>query len=110
MEIRQTREGSVNIIELEGRLDAVTSPELEDKVFSLMETGEKDFLFDFSRLDYISSAGLRVLLLAAKKTEPAGGRVVLSSLKEPIQEIFNVSGFSRIFSIYSSRGEAFKNF
>ena len=61
---------------------------------------------NLSRLDYVSSAGLRVFLVASKRLTPAGGKVVLCSLQEPVKQVFDIVGFYSIFSILNSKDEA----
>ena len=67
MKIQDHKVGAVVVVEVEGRLDSVTSSELEKEILSLLQSGESNLLIDFAGLDYISSAGLRVLLMAAKR-------------------------------------------
>jgi len=106
MKIKEIKNGSILILELHGRLDASTSGMLEKNIMELLERGEKYFLFDFSRLAYISSAGLRILLMAAKKTNGIGGKVALSCLEEHVKEVFDIAGFTAIFPICSTREDA----
>lgn len=108
MEIYESKSGSVFILELSGRLDASTAGILEKKFMELLDRGGKQFIFDFDQLDYISSAGLRVLLVAAKKTNSIGGKIALSSLKEHVKEVFDIAGFTAILSICSTRDDALK--
>ncbi len=84
-------------IELEGRLDTTTSPELEAELGSALD-GVTELNFDFTKLDYISSAGLRVLL-AAQKTMNKQGSMVIRNASDEIREIFDVTGFSDILTI-----------
>ncbi len=106
MEIRESKSGSLVILELHGRLDGSTSGTLEKYFLELLNKGEKYFVFDFEQLDYISSAGLRILLLAAKKTKGTGGKIALSSLKEHVKEVFDIAGFTAIFTICSTCADA----
>ncbi|MDQ1265494.1 MAG: hypothetical protein QG635_645 [Bacteroidota bacterium] len=99
MEIIQINKGDALILAIKGRLDAVTSAELESSAIALIDSGNKKLILDFSNLDYISSAGLRVLLLIAKKMKSSGGSVALASMKEFIKEVFEISGFISIFQI-----------
>ncbi|MDD4617315.1 MAG: STAS domain-containing protein, partial [Alphaproteobacteria bacterium] len=92
MEIKEIRKESIMILEVVGRLDASTSPALEQKFLSLLEKGNNDLVVDFSQLQYISSAGLRILLLAAKRTSASGGRLALCALTDSIREVFEISG------------------
>jgi len=106
MQVEETKDGHVLVIGVKGRLDSNTSGDLEKRILALIDSGEKRLLIDFSDLDYISSAGLRVFLLAAKKSRAVNGKVVLSSLKSHIMEVFDIAGFSTILPIYATRDEA----
>jgi anti-sigma B factor antagonist len=108
LEVTHQKTNDIVILKVSGKLDSNTSPEFEAKLFSFINEGEKKILVDCERLDYISSAGLRVLLFAAKKLKPSGGIVALASLKEHIKEVFEISGFNSIFNIYNSSDEAVK--
>ena len=97
MTITRKQEGTSLIMALDGRLDTVTAPELEK---ALQETtdGVTELTLDFEKLDYISSAGLRVLLMAQKKMSRQGS-MKLIRVNETIMEIFEVTGFSDILTI-----------
>ncbi len=110
MEIDEAKNGDVVLIGLTGRLDSNTSGSLEQKLLALIDKGEKQFIIDFCDLEYISSAGLRVLLLAAKRSKAVNGKIVLSSLKIHIKEVFDLAGFSPVFPICQSREEALSVF
>lgn len=110
MEVIQKKNGDVIVMQVTGKLDSNTSGEFEKEIIGLINKGENKFLIDGSRLDYISSAGLRVLLFSAKKLKASGGRIVLSSLKDHIREVFDIAGFSSIFPIYESSEAAEQNF
>ena len=97
MTIQQIRNGNALTIALEGRLDTMTAPELEAALKTALE-GVEDLTFDFEKLDYISSAGLRVLL-AAQKTMNRQGSMKVKNANEIIMEIFEVTGFSDILTI-----------
>ena len=97
MTINKNLEGSKQTLSLEGRLDTVTAPALEAELKqSLNDVAE--LAFDFSKLEYISSAGLRVLL-AAQKTMNKQGSMVIRHVNESIMEVFEVTGFIDILSI-----------
>ena len=85
-------------IALEGRLDTTTAPELEQELKKSMD-GAETLTLDFSKLDYISSAGLRVLLSAQKLLNAVGGKMKVSGANEIVKEIFDVTGFSDILTI-----------
>lgn len=82
---------------LEGRLDTVTAPELEGVLKESLD-GVKDLVFDFKDLEYISSAGLRILL-SAQKTMSSQGKMVVKNVNETIMEIFEVTGFCEVLTI-----------
>jgi anti-anti-sigma factor len=106
MEITETKKDGVVILGVSGRLDASNAATLEEKLLALIAAGNTRLVVDGSRLDYISSAGLRVLLIAAKRLTPTGGKITLSALKDQIKEVFDIAGFSSIFSIYRTQDEA----
>lgn len=89
--------GSEAIVSLEGRLDTTTAPQLENELKSFMES-LSSLVFDFDKLEYISSAGLRVLLTAQKFMSKQGS-MKLINVKEDVNEIFEVTGFSDILTI-----------
>ena len=97
MTIQQTKNGNALTIALEGRLDTMTAPELEETLKTARE-GVAELTFDFEKLDYISSAGLRVLL-AAQKTMNQQGSMKVKNANEIIMEIFEVTGFADILTI-----------
>ena len=97
MTINDVKNGSNLIIALEGRLDTTTAPELEAHVNAVLDD-VTELVFDMSKLEYISSAGLRVLLATQKKMNTKGTMVV-KSINDTIAEIFEVTGFSDILTI-----------
>lgn len=77
---------------LSGRLDGLSSPELEEQVLALLDSGVRTLVFDLAALDYVSSAGLRVFIVAAKKMRALGGTVTFQSLTPTVRNIFHVTG------------------
>jgi anti-sigma B factor antagonist len=108
MEINEDKKGDVVILALSGKLDATTSKTFEDKLLADIDSGDQRFVIDLSQLEYVSSSGLRVFLLAAKRLSSSNGKIALCSLKNHIQQVFDLAGFSSILSIYGSRDEALK--
>ncbi|MBA4393853.1 MAG: anti-sigma factor antagonist [Desulfobacca sp.] len=106
MEIRKRKEKNMLVISVKGRLDAVTAPEVEKDLLQTITEGEKRFVMDLSELQYISSAGLRSLLVLAKKLKPEQGEILFTGLQGPVDEVFKISGFYSIFKIYDSLDEA----
>ena len=97
MTINKNLNGNQLTIALEGRLDTTTAPELEAELNQSLGNAES-LTLDFSKLDYISSAGLRVLLSAHKAMSPKGGLKV-TNVNEIVREVFEVTGFSDILTI-----------
>ena len=97
MTINKTANGNELIIALEGRLDTTTAPQLDEELKTALN-GVEDLKFDFAKLEYISSAGLRVLL-SAQKVMNKQGSMVIKNVNEEIQEIFEVTGFVDILTI-----------
>ena len=97
MTIHSQMQENTWIVSIEGRLDTNTSPELEEFLKSQLE-GKKEVVLDFAALDYISSAGLRVLLATQKQMNQQGS-LKIRNISETIQEIFEVTGFSDILEI-----------
>jgi anti-anti-sigma factor len=105
MVFSREEKGDITIVRLDKRIDSSNADDFEKEIDKIIKEGKKKILFDFSGTDYISSAGLRVLLLTVKGTKKAGGKVALCSLKPFILEVFVTAGFNQIFSIYSSCNE-----
>ncbi len=97
MKINQTKNGEALVIALEGRLDTMTAPELEAALKDALQ-GVTDLTFDFAKLDYISSAGLRVLL-SAQKTMNRQGSMKVTNVNDMIMEVFDVTGFADFLTI-----------
>ena len=102
MEITQKEENGIVSIIIKGRLDADSSSEAEKVVKEALEGPTKRVLFNLGALEYLSSAGLRVLLSAAKEMRRREGKIVLCSLNEFVKEIFEVSGFQSLIPIADS--------
>ncbi len=100
MEIIESRNNGILIIKVNGRLDSNTYNHLSQKMDSLSR--ETKIVFDLSDLDYISSAGLRVVLMQAKKAKKMNGDFRLCNMKSFIKEIFDITGFSKILNIDST--------
>ena len=97
MTVTKERNGSKLILHVEGRLDTITAPELENELKGTL-AGVDELELDFSKLDYISSAGLRVLLSAHKEMSGKGGLTV-TNVNEIVHEVFEVTGFIDILNI-----------
>jgi anti-anti-sigma factor len=102
MKMTQQEKDGVVCFCIEGRLDAKSALEAETQVKQALQQGRLQLLFDLSKMDYISSAGLRVILMAVKELRTKKGKVVLSCLTPYVKEIFDVSNFSSIIPITDS--------
>lgn len=105
MELSIEKQGGITIIGLNGRLDTSNYIQFENNLLDEISPGSS-VLIDCTELDYISSSGLRVLLLALKKAEKAGSWLALCSLRTVIMEIFKISAFDSIFTIYPDKAIA----
>ena len=105
MDIAQSELQGIKVVSVRGRLDAVTSPELD---MVLEGVNEGHLVLDLADLEYISSAGLRILLASAKRLRSAKGDLHVASLQDSVSHIFEISGFDSIFIIHDSQDAAVK--
>ncbi len=94
------------VLALEGRLDSNTSESLAQQLNTTIDGGQPNVVVDFSQLAYISSAGLRVLLMAAKRVKASKGALILCGMQEHIREVFEISGFLQILTVTDTQQEA----
>jgi len=102
MKIEARKDSQALIVSVEGRMDAVSAPDFEKRCDEWLSQGESVFVLNLGGLDYISSAGLRSLLVLAKKLSARKGRVIIASVKDVVKEVFKISGFGSIFMIVES--------
>lgn len=110
MDVLERRMEGIVVLSLIGRLDSNTSDEFERMLLEKVHEGETRFVLDFEELDYISSAGLRVLLKATKELKKTSGRLCLCSIRDYIREVFDMSGFSSFLPIHPDVQESLKGF
>ena len=110
MNIHQDVLEKVTVIAPEGRIDTTTSEPLEQAIRKAVDGGARDLLVDFAAVDYISSAGLRVFLVLAKRMRDLKGRLVLCGMLEPVRQVFQLAGFLPLFSVEPSRSSALARF
>ena len=108
MEIKT--EGDVTVAYIVPRFDAYIANEVDSALRELITKGSKKIVCDFSQTDYVASAGLRILLSAAKSLQKIGGQLFMSSLKPYVYEVFEISGFTQLFKIFNSQSEAVQAF
>ena len=108
VQIHTNKEGNGTVVQLQGKVDATSAPSVEQALVGVIDQGEKRLVLDCAGLDFISSAGLRSLLLAVKKMKAAGGGISMAALQPNVKEVFDISGFSALFTIHGSRADALK--
>ena len=106
MEFAHESEGDVVVAKLAGRLDSSSAPTAEEQLTRLIGSGTPRLAIDLSKLEYISSAGLRVLLLVARKVQQAHGKLALFGLAPSVREVFSISGFDTIFTVRNDAASA----
>ena len=106
MEFSATKHGPFVVLAATGRMDAITAPRFETECARQMEAGEKRLVVDMAGLEYISSAGLRSILAAAKKLKAQGGDLAFCCLSGIVAEVFAVSGFAKLLPVLATREEA----
>lgn len=110
MELIEKKTEKCMIIGINGRLDTINYSILEKRLMELLDQNVTKILINCSMMDYVSSSGLRILLMALKRITMVKGKFVLCSLQENIREIFEISGFTTIFEIYPNEEEALRVF
>jgi anti-anti-sigma factor len=106
MEIEEERTAAGLVIAPRGRADSVSSAELERRLVARLEEGERRLVIDLAGLEYISSAGLRVLLVAAKRLKPPAGALVLCGMGPSVRTVLELAGFTSLFTIEPERARA----
>ena len=110
MEIIEKKQDDIQIFKINGRLDSNTSPELEDKIFGAIKNESLNIIIDFEDLDYISSAGLRIILKASKTLKRSEGSIVLCSMQDYVKEVFEIAGFDVFLPITMKMDDALEMF
>lgn len=98
--------GEVTVVTLPARVDTSSAGLVEAAFGELLDDGVRGIVADFSGTEYVSSAGLRVFLSALKRLEKEGGSMVLCAMQPFVADVFEISGFSGLFAIFSTRDEA----
>jgi len=106
MDIIQENNNEVEIFNVKGSLDSNTSSELEAKIYTALESGQRKLIINLEKLEYISSAGLRVMLKTTKDLKRLDGNIVLCSLQDYVREVFEIAGFDGYMNIEKNLEEA----
>ena len=105
MDIQTEQVGGVQVVTAEGRLDGIYSSAFANQVGALITGTNPRILIDFANIDFVTSAGLRAVLLLMRKAKASGGAFALCGVNDQVREILDVSGFGDIFSVHSGRAE-----
>ena len=106
MLLTEEKHNQVAVLCIDGRIDPGTSPEFEAALLGMIQRGERSVVLDFAKVGYISSAGLRVLLIGAKKMKDCQGSICLASLQTSIKDVLAVTGFMNLFRLFKSKESA----
>ena len=106
MDITSKKNDKALVITADGRLDTTTASGFESRCLEMISAGDKNIVIDLQGIEYISSAGLRSILSVGKKVRADGGNLVFCNLKGMVREVFEISGFSSIFTIHDTREKA----
>ena len=98
MQVKETREGEVIQLSVEGRVDTTTAPDLQKQILDSFQK-VRHVVIDFMEVEYISSAGLRALLLGQKTATSKGGSLKILNVNDSVKQVFDMSGFSKILTI-----------
>jgi stage II sporulation protein AA (anti-sigma F factor antagonist) len=106
MSLSSEKIGEILVISKTGQINSANAAETESELLAWVEKGERLCVLDLSHLDYISSAGLRVILMLAKRLKQNSGQLVLCCLQPDVLEVFDVSGFLSILTVVPDRAAA----
>ncbi|MBN2355431.1 STAS domain-containing protein [candidate division KSB1 bacterium] len=106
MDIKEEKQSDILILNIAGRIDANTSPALEQKMAEVVDRGEKYIVIDLAEVDYISSAGLRVFFSYLQKLNEVEGKLCYSGASEKIEELLDIVGFLSVFSLFKTKEDA----
>jgi len=110
MDIIEERKEQIDIFKIMGRLDSNTAPDFEKKIVDAIQDGTTAMIIDFENLDYISSAGLRVILKTTKDLKRVDGMLMLCAMKDYVKEVFEIAGFDAFLPIVPTMDEALQRF
>lgn len=110
MQISTRTAYDVLVVDMEGRLDSTTSGYTYDELVRITKGEQKHVLINLEKLEFITSAGLRSLLVAAKLLQTAGGQLRLCNANGPVKQVLETSGFNSLLNLYPTESEAIKGF
>lgn len=106
--ITEKKKGDILILQLKGRLDAISSPLAEKKVFECINEGFNKLILDFAGIEYLSSAGMRMLLSTTKKLKTLSGKLVVCSIVPNVMDVLKMSGFDHVLELAKTEEDGLK--
>jgi anti-anti-sigma factor len=110
IDIKEEIKNDILILKIQGRLDAVSSPTAERKIFDYINNGQHKLLLEFSGIDYLSSAGMRMLLSTTKKLKTLGGKLVVCSVTPNVMDVLKMSGFDHVLELARTEEDGLRKF
>lgn len=110
MKIATRQSQAVTIVDLEGRLDSKAVGAVNDEMVSIIQGGAKQIVVNLEKIDFVTSAGLRVLLRSSKLLQGSGGKLKLCNANELVSDILKTAGFDSLLNLYGSEAEAIQSF
>lgn len=109
MEAQVEEKGDIVVVRVLGRLDAASSPQLEKKINSIIETGHFKLILNLGGVDYLSSAGMRLMLSVSKKLKHLEGKIVACNLNDEVLDVIKMAGFHQVLELYPTEEESFNH-
>ena len=110
VEVKEQTKGDVLVLKMSGRLDAISSPSAEKKILEYIDSGHTKLLLDFSHVDYLSSAGMRMLLSIAKRLKMVSGKMVICSVSVNVMDVLKMSGFDHVLELTKTEESGLQRF
>ena len=110
VELKEEEKGNVLVFKIHGRLDAISSPSVEKRILEFIDQGHYKLLLNFSGVDYLSSAGMRMLLSILKKLKSYTGKLVVCSITPNVMDVLKMSGFDHVLELTQTEEDAMNRF
>ena len=106
MKISQENTNGIEVLRVKGNLDSNTAQEFETRIYETLENGQRKLILNLEELEYISSAGIRVILKTAKDLKRVDGNIILCALQDYVKEVFDIAGFDGFLNIEANLSDA----
>ena len=110
VDVKEEMKGDILVLKLLGRLDAISSSSAERKIFDYINNGQHKLILDFTNVQYLSSAGMRMLLSTTKKLKSLSGKMVVSSVTANVMDVLKMSGFDHVLDLAKTEEDALRQF